>query len=41
MSLTRRNHSALMALIQSVYNIASAVGNRETTTVKVFQDVLN
>ena len=38
-SLTRRNHSALVALIQWVNNIASAVGNRETTTVKVFQDV--
>ena len=40
-SLTRRNHSALAALIQWVNNIASAVGNRETTTVKVFQDILN
>ena len=40
MSLTRRNHSALIALIQWVNNIASAEGNRETTTVKVFQDLL-
>ena len=39
-SLTRRNHSALVALIQWVNNIASAVGNRKTTTVKVFQDFL-
>lgn len=39
-SLAHRNHSALVALIQWVNNIASAVGNRKTTTVKVFQDLL-
>ena len=41
MSLTRRNHSALVALIQWVNNIASAVGNRRRQLSKFFKIFLS